>query len=113
MCPKGVFVGGMMQEQVCMQHGMQLQTHPAVGVFASKCFSTADHQHWRRCCFCFAAASALLLLLLLLLLLQIGMKAVRGKEDAFNACAAGTLSAALLGAACEYKPQRQGLCKMR
>jgi hypothetical protein len=39
---------------------------------------------------------------LLLLLLQIGMKAVRGKEDAFNACAAGTLSAALLGAACEW-----------
>jgi hypothetical protein len=35
------------------------------------------------------------------LLLQIGMKAVRGQEDAFNACAAGTLSAALLGAACE------------
>ncbi|KAF6266020.1 hypothetical protein COO60DRAFT_1475178 [Scenedesmus sp. NREL 46B-D3] len=30
---------------------------------------------------------------------QIGMKAVRGTEDAANACAAGTLSAALLGAA--------------
>jgi hypothetical protein len=41
------------------------------------------------------------LLLLLLLLLQIGMKAVRGQEDALNVCAAGTLSAALLGAACE------------
>jgi hypothetical protein len=33
--------------------------------------------------------------------LQVGLKAVRGQEDAANVCVAGTLSAALLGAFCE------------
>ncbi|WIA15991.1 hypothetical protein OEZ85_012728 [Tetradesmus obliquus] len=42
---------------------------------------------------------------------QVGLQAVRGKKDAFNACAAGTLSAALLGAAFiePFKASRAGM----
>lgn len=36
---------------------------------------------------------------------QIGLKAVRGKEDAVNVSLAGAVSAAIMGATCEYRTQ--------